>query len=120
MPSGSSLDVQQRVVEKNERFAPGFRDRIVAVKQTTAAELSRYNRNYHGGDFSAGAVNMRQLLMRPTLSVDPHRTPARGIYLASSSAPPGPGVHGLAGWYAARSALQHEYGLGAPSLGLPA
>lgn len=118
VPSGSDVDMQQRVIDQIERFAPGFRDRIVAVKQTTAAELSRYNRNYHGGDFSAGAVNMRQLLMRPTLAVDPHRTPARGIYLASSSTPPGPGVHGLAGWYAARSALKHEYGLAAPELGL--
>ena len=120
VPSGSDFEVQQRVIAQIERFAPGFRDRIVAVKQTTAAELSRYNRYYDGGDFSAGAVNMRQLLMRPTLAVDPHCTPARGMYLASSSAPPGPGVHGLAGWYAARSALKHEYGLGAPALGLGA
>lgn len=118
VPKGSDFDMQERVIKQIERFAPGFRDRIVAVKQTTAAELSRYNRNYHGGDFSAGAVNMRQLLMRPTLSVDPHRTPTPGIYLASSSAPPGPGVHGLAGWYAAKSALTHEYGLVAPALGL--
>ncbi len=120
VPKGSDFDMQQRVIEQIERFAPGFKDRIVAVEQTTAAGLSRYNRNYHGGDFSAGAVNMRQLFMRPTLGVDPHRTPAAGIYLASSSAPPGPGVHGLAGWYAARSALKHEYGLGAPALGLGA
>lgn len=120
VPSGSNVDVRERVIAQIERFAPGFRDRIVAVRQTTAAELSRYNRNYHGGDFSAGAVNLRQLLVRPTLSVDPHRTPTPGIYLASSSAPPGPGVHGLAGWYAARSALRHEYGLSAPKLGLGA
>lgn len=118
VPKGSDVDMQERVIAQVERFAPGFRDRIVAVKQTTALELSRYNRNYHGGDFSAGAVNMRQLLMRPTLSLDPHRTPTPGIYLASSSAPPGPGVHGLAGWYAARSALKHEYGLPDPDLGL--
>lgn len=118
VPTGSDFDMQQRVIAQIERFAPGFRDRIIAVKQTTAAALSRYNRNYHGGDFSAGAVSLRQLLMRPTLSVDPHRTPAPGIYLASSSAPPGPGVHGLAGWYAARSALRHEYGMEAPFLGI--
>ncbi|NLA64605.1 MAG: NAD(P)/FAD-dependent oxidoreductase [Leucobacter sp.] len=118
VPSGSDADMQAAVIAQIERFAPGFRDRIVAVRQTTAAEMSRYNRNYHGGDFSAGAVNMRQLIMRPTLSVDPHRTPAPGIYLASSSAPPGPGVHGLAGWYAAKSALRHEYGLPAPELGV--
>lgn len=120
VPSGSDVDVQDRVIAQIERFAPGFRDRIVAVRQTTAAEFSRYNRNYHGGDFSAGAVNLRQLAIRPTLSVDPHRTPSPGIYLASSSASPGPGVHGLPGWFAARSALRHEYGLPAPSLGLGA
>ena len=120
VPKGSDVDVQERVIAQIERFAPGFRDRIVAVRQVTAAGLSRYNRNYHGGDFSAGAVNLRQLLMRPTLSLDPHRTPAASIYLASSSAPPGPGVHGLAGWYAARSALRHEYGLAAPSLAIGA
>ena len=118
VPKGSDLDMRERVTAQIERFAPGFRDRITAVHQITAAEYASYNRNYHGGDFSAGAVNMRQLLMRPTLSVDPHRTPAPGIYLASSSAPPGPGVHGLVGWYAARSALRHEYGLPAPELGL--
>jgi phytoene dehydrogenase-like protein len=120
VPKGSDVDVQERVIAQIERFAPGFRDRIVAVRQVTAAALSRYNRNYHGGDFSAGAVNLRQLLIRPTLSLDPHRTPAASIYLASSSAPPGPGVHGLAGWYAARSALRHEYGLAAPSLAIGA
>lgn len=118
VPRGSEIDMRERVIAQIERFAPGFRDRIVAVHQVTAAELSRYNRNYHGGDFSAGAVNLRQLIARPTFSLDPHRTPARGIYLASSSAPPGPGVHGLAGWYAARSALRHEYGLDAPDLGM--
>ena len=118
VPSGSDVDVRRQVIAQIERFAPGFEDRIVAVHQTTAAQLSRYNRNYHGGDFSAGAVTMRQLLMRPVLSADPHRTPAPGVYLASSSTPPGPGVHGLAGWYAARSALRHEYGLPEPSLGL--
>jgi phytoene dehydrogenase-like protein len=118
VPHDSDVDVRERVIAQIERFAPGFRDRIVATRQTTAAELSRYNRNYHGGDFSAGAVNLRQLAMRPTLSLDPHRTPAKGIYLASSSAPPGPGVHGLPGWFAARSALRHEYGLSGPRLGL--
>ena len=118
VPKGSNVDVQERVIAQIERFAPGFRDRIVAVRQTTADQLSRYNRNYHGGDFSAGAVSLRQLLARPTISMDPHRTPAPGIYLASSSTPPGPGVHGLAGWYAAQSALRHEYGLDAPELGL--
>lgn len=118
VPKGSDVDMREAVIRQIERFAPGFRERIVAVRQRTAAELAQYNRNYHGGDFSAGAVTVRQLLARPTLSRDPWRTPARGIYLASSSAAPGPGVHGLCGWYAALSALRHEYGLPAPRLGL--
>ncbi|MBL3678526.1 phytoene desaturase family protein [Leucobacter chromiireducens] len=118
VPSGSTHDVSTAVIGQIERFAPGFRDRIRGMRVTTAAQLADYNRNYHGGDFSAGAVTMRQLFARPVVSADPWRTPARGIYLCSSSAPPGPGVHGLSGWYAARSALRHEYGLPSPELGL--
>ncbi|WP_336661770.1 phytoene desaturase family protein [Leucobacter sp. USHLN154] len=118
VPSGSTVDMGEPVIRQIERFAPGFRDRIRAVRVTTADEMSRYNRNYHGGDFSAGAITLPQLIARPTLSVDPWRTPGRGIYLASSSTPPGPGVHGLCGWYAAKSALRHEYGLEAPDLSL--
>lgn len=118
VPSGSDADVSEAVIAQIERFAPGFRDRIVDFRVMTAARLANYNRNYHGGDFSAGAVTIPQLIARPTVSVDPWRTPAKGIYLCSSSAPPGPGVHGLPGWYAARSALRHEYGLPEPDLGL--
>lgn len=118
VPSGSSVDVSGPVIAQIERFAPGFRDRIRAVRVTTAADLADYNRNYHGGDFSAGAISLRQLLARPTISTDPWRTPAEGVYLCSSSTPPGPGVHGLSGWYAARSALRHEFGLPVPHLGI--
>ncbi|MBK0419758.1 NAD(P)/FAD-dependent oxidoreductase [Leucobacter sp. CSA1] len=118
VPRGSRLDMRERVIRQIERFAPGFRDRIVGVQQTTAAELSVYNRNYVGGDFSSGAVRLGQLLARPVASRDPWRSPTPGIYLASSSASPGPGVHGLSGWYAAISALRNEFGLPAPRLGL--
>lgn len=118
VPSGSTRDVSSAVIDQIERFAPGFRDRIQGIRVTTAAQLAGYNRNYHGGDFSAGAITMRQLFARPVLSADPWRAPAEGIYLCSSSTPPGPGVHGLSGWYAARSALRHEYGLPSPELGL--
>lgn len=118
VPAGSDVDVSAQVIRQIERFAPGFRDRIVDLRVTTAKALSGYNRNYHGGDFSAGAVNIRQLLARPVLSRDPWRTPAEGVYLCSSSASPGPGVHGLGGWYAACSALRHEFGLPAPALGV--
>lgn len=118
VPAGSTVDVSAAVIAQIERFAPGFRERIVELNVRTAADLELHNANYHGGDFSAGAVSVRQLLQRPVLSADPWRTPGRGIYLCSASAPPGPGVHGLGGWYAARSALRHEYGLSAPALGL--
>lgn len=118
VPAGSTVDMGERVITQIERFAPGFRDRIISHHVTTAAELGNYNSNYHGGDFSAGKVNMRQLLARPVLTSDPWRTPAQGIYLCSSSTSPGPGVHGLSGWYAARSALTHEFGLPSPELGI--
>lgn len=118
VPAGSDVDVRESVIAQVERFAPGFRDRITAVRLTTAADLARYNANYPGGDIGAGALTLRQLLARPTLSWDPHRTPAPGIFLASSSAAPGPGVHGLSGWYAARSALRHIYHLPDPDLGV--
>lgn len=118
VPHGSNVDVGERVISQIERFAPGFRDGIITHRVTTAAALSRYNQNYVGGDFSAGAVTLSQLAARPVFARDPWRTPAPGIYLCSSSTPPGPGVHGLSGWYAARSALTHEYGLPAPELGL--
>lgn len=118
VPSGSTVDMGERVTAQIERFAPGFRDRIRAMRVTTAAELAGYNRNYHGGDFSAGAVSLRQLFARPVFRADPWRAPARGIYLCSSSTTPGPGVHGLSGWYAAKSALRHSFGLPEPDLGL--
>lgn len=118
VPRGSTVDVSERVVAQIERFAPGFRDRIVQARVTTAAQLADVNPNYVGGDFSAGAVTLGQLLARPVLSPDPWRTPAPGVYLCSAASSPGPGVHGLPGWYAALSALRHDYGLPAPALGL--
>ena len=118
VPNGSSQDVSEQVITQIERFAPGFRDRIQAMHVTTAADYAGYNRNYHGGDISAGANSLRQLLARPVFARDPWRAPARGIYLCSSSASPGPGVHGLSGWYAAKSALRNEFGLPAPDLSL--
>lgn len=118
VPQSSTVDVSAAVIAQVERFAPGFRDRILDYRVTTAAELATYNLNYIGGDFSAGAVTLRQLLSRPTLGVEPWRTPAEGIYLCSSSTPPGPGVHGLSGWYAARSALHHQFRLEEPELGM--
>ncbi|MDQ6753168.1 MAG: NAD(P)/FAD-dependent oxidoreductase [Actinomycetota bacterium] len=118
VPAGSTVDMAEAVTSQIERFAPGFRDVVLARNVITAQEYSEYNPNYIGGDFSAGAVTIWQLLKRPVISASPWRTPARGVYLCSSSTPPGPAVHGMCGWYAAQAALKDVFGLGAPELGL--
>ncbi len=111
VPRDSSIDQTETITRQIERFAPGFRDVVLASSSKTARDMEAENPNYVLGDIAAGEASMRQLVARPVLSFDPWRTPARGVYLASSSTPPGPGVHGLAGWYAARSALRHEFGV---------
>lgn len=118
VPNGSTLDIAPRVIDQIERFAPGVRERILDYRVTTAAELGEYNANYFGGDISAGAVDLRQLVARPTRSRMPWRTPGRGIYLASAATPPGPGVHGQGGWHAARLILAREFGAEPPDLGV--
>lgn len=110
VPAGSSADRTEAVIAQIERFAPGFRDTILAVHSRSAVEVEAHNPNYPGGDIAAGTPSLWQMIRRPALSLDPWRTPLPGVYLASASAPPGPGVHGLAGWFAARSALSHEFG----------
>lgn len=110
VPAGSTVDRLEVVTAQIERFAPGFRDTILATSSRTAAQVALSNPNYIGGDISAGEPDLAQLLRRPVISPDPWRTPMPGVYLASSSASPGPGVHGLAGWHAALSALRHEFG----------
>lgn len=116
VPGGSTRDMTEAVISQIERFAPGFRDVVVRSHMTTAAELERYNPNYVGGDFGGGAVSLRQLVARPALSLNPWRTPLKGVYLCSASTPPGPGVHGMGGYYAARLALKDVFGLGMPEL----
>ena len=111
VPNGSNIDQTEAVTAQIERFAPGFRDLILATASKTAVQMQQDNPNYVGGDISAGAATFAQLVARPVLSSDPWRTPADGLYLCSSSTPPGPGVHGMAGYYAARSALTHEFGI---------
>jgi phytoene dehydrogenase-like protein len=119
VPAGSTVDRREAVTAKIERYAPGFRDTILASSSRTAAEIERNNPNYIGGDIAAGDVTIAQLLARPVLSPTPWRTAARGLYLCSSSTPPGPAVHGLAGYYAAMTALRDEFGITRrPYLGL--
>jgi len=117
VPAGSTDDPTETVTRQIERFAPGFRDLILASTSSTAMQLEEYDPNYVGGDIAAGAGSFAQLLARPVLSPTPWRTPGKGIYLASSSASPGPGVHGMAGWHAALTALRDEFGVSeSPSL----
>ena len=106
VPHGSDFDMTERIESQIERFAPGFRDRVLARHVMAPAALEQSNANYVGGDIGGGSNEARQLLTRPFLKLDPYATPADGIYLCSSSTPPGAGVHGMCGYYAARSALQ--------------
>ena len=105
VPNGSTVDMTGAIEAQIERFAPGFRDRILARSAMACADMEAWNANLVGGDISGGLPDWRQLLTRPTASLSPHRTPARGIYLCSSSTPPGPGVHGMCGYHAARAVL---------------
>jgi phytoene dehydrogenase-like protein len=107
VPFGCTLDLTDRLEDAVERFAPGFRDVVLARSRLGAAELERDNANLVGGDITGGATDWRQILARPTLARWPHRTPNPRIYLCSSSTPPGAGVHGMCGHWAAQCALRH-------------
>ena len=107
VPSGSTVDMTDRIEAQVERFAPGFRDRIIGRAVHGPAALEAHDANYVGGDINGGIGDIRQLLFRPWPALDPYRVGA-GLYLCSSSTPPGGGVHGMSGWHAARSALRHE------------
>ncbi|MGH1550592.1 phytoene desaturase family protein [Leifsonia poae] len=111
VPRGSTEDRTEAIIRRVEQFAPGFRDLIIGTSTMNAVQVEQHNPNYIGGDISAGAPDFRQLVARPVLSSEPWRMPGRGLYLASASVTPGPGVHGLGGYYAARSALRHEFGM---------
>jgi len=106
MPNASARDMSARIERQIERFAPGFRDLVIARSVMPPAELERRNENLVGGDLNGGAADLRQLLVRPTLKLVPYATPLRGVYLCSSSTPPGGGVHGMCGYLAARFALR--------------
>ena len=105
VPSGSAVDMAGRIEAQIERFAPGFRDRILARAVRTAAEMERHNPNYVGGDINSGAGTLRQTVFRPASRWNPYRTALPGVYLCSASTPPGGGVHGMCGLGAARAAL---------------
>jgi len=105
VPNGSTVDMRERIEAQIERFAPGFTSRILARHVMSPAEMERRNANYVGGDINGGIADLRQLFIRPTRRL--YGTPNRQLYLCSSSTPPGGGVHGMCGYYGARSALRH-------------
>lgn len=107
VPNSYARDATDIVLGSIERFAPGFRERIVAQHVMTPSDFAVYNANYLGGDISAGANSPRQIVFRPHAGLNPYATGIPGVYLCSSATPPGGGVHGMGGYHAARSALKH-------------
>lgn len=107
VPFGSDMDMTRAIEDQVERFAPGFRDRVVARNVMRPADLERHNPNLVGGDISAGAMTLRQVFFRPAARRIPYSTPVPGLFLCSASTPPGGAVHGMCGYYAAQAALRH-------------
>jgi phytoene dehydrogenase-like protein len=107
VPNGSTVDMTERIERQVERFAPGFGNRILARSAMAPADFERHDPNYVGGDINGGAGDVRQLFARPVARISPYTTPLRGVFLCSSSTPPGGGVHGMCGWHAAQAALRY-------------
>jgi phytoene dehydrogenase-like protein len=110
VPNGSTLDRTEVIERQVERFAPGFRDRILGRHTFNTTQLENYNFNYIGGDINGGVIDIGQLFTRPALRLSPYQTSRRGLYICSSSTPPGGGVHGMCGHHAARRALKDVFG----------
>ena len=106
-PNGSTFDMTERIELQIERFAPGFRDRILARSTMNSLEVERYNANYVGGDINGGLQDLWQFFTRPTVRPVPYTTPAKNLFICSSSTPPGGAVHGMCGYFAARAALRY-------------
>jgi phytoene dehydrogenase-like protein len=107
-PRGSNQDITPIVERQIERFAPGFRDVVLAHHAQTAVDVEQYNPNYIGGDINGGVQDLRQLFTRPVPRLVPYSTPLSNVYICSSSTPPGGGVHGMCGYFAARAALRYS------------
>ncbi len=109
VPTGYDVDMTELIEEQIERQAPGFKDLILAKSTLGPADLERSNANYVGGDINGGVQDIRQLFTRPVARIDPYSTPVEGLYLCSSSTPPGGGVHGMCGYHAGKSALAKHF-----------
>lgn len=108
VPNGSAMDMSDAIEMQIERYAPGFRDRVLARHAMGPAELEAADANLVGGDIAGGLASLGQFVRRPVWSPAPWRTPLPGVFLCSSATPPGPGVHGMGGWQAARLALRRR------------
>jgi phytoene dehydrogenase-like protein len=117
VPHGSAVDAASAIEGQIERYAPGFRDLVLARATRNAREMEQHNPNYVGGDIAGGMPDLKQLFFRPVVSTDPYATPSGDIFLCSSSTPPGGGVHGMCGYWAATSALGRVFQREAPALG---
>lgn len=111
VPNGSVADMTEVIERQVERFAPGFRERILGRHTMNTSQMESYNPNYIGGDINGGIIDLGQLFTRPALRRSPYRTSAKGLYVCSSSTPPGGGVHGMCGYHAARQALKDIFGV---------
>lgn len=109
VPNGSVIDMTQAIEKQVERFAPGFRDMILGRHTMNTSQMEMYNSNYVGGDINGGSIDIGQLFTRPALRLSPYRTSQKGIYICSSSTPPGGGVHGMCGYHAARQVLKDVF-----------
>jgi phytoene dehydrogenase-like protein len=109
VPNGSTIDMTERIEKQVERFAPGFRDVIIGRHVMNAEQMQEYNPIFIGGDINGGVIDIGQLFTRPVLRFSPYKTSAKGIYICSSSTPPGGGVHGMCGYNAAKKALKDVF-----------
>jgi phytoene dehydrogenase-like protein len=116
VPADSTVDQTATITGVMERFAPGFSDIVVAARSIPAARLHEHDANYVGGDIGVGGNSVLRALLGPTPRVDPWTTPIPQAYLCSSATPPGGGVHGMSGYYAARTMLKREFGVAVPRL----
>ena len=109
VPNGSTVDRTDQIEKQVERFAPGFRERIIGRHVMNTKQMEEYNPNYIGGDINGGIIDITQLFTRPALRFSPYRTSAKGLYICSSSTPPGGGVHGMCGYHAAKKVLRDVF-----------
>ncbi|MBO0951545.1 NAD(P)/FAD-dependent oxidoreductase [Fibrella sp. HMF5405] len=114
VPNGSTVDMTNQIEGQLERFAPGFRDLVLARHTMNTAQVEAWNPNYVGGDINGGIIDIGQLFTRPTISLTPYRTSETGMFICSSATPPGGGVHGMCGYHAARVVLRDSFGKDVP------